>query len=74
VVIVEDASNITIHHTNAVYCAVRDAGIVTLFDKSVSFLLNKMEDLDLLEEAAVIFTSDRDFHHGGMGGLENALP
>jgi len=49
-------------HMRALY-----AGMVTLVDKWVGFLLDEMEDLGLFGDAAIIFTSDHGFYHGEHG-------
>lgn len=49
-------------HMRALY-----AGMVTLVDKWVGFLLDKIEERGLFDEAAVIFTSDHGFYHGEHG-------
>lgn len=49
-------------HSRALY-----AGMVTLVDKWIGFLLNKIDALGLFEEAAVIFTSDHGFYIGEHG-------
>ncbi|MCD6509765.1 MAG: sulfatase [Thermoprotei archaeon] len=49
-------------HMRALY-----AGMVTLVDKWVGLLLDEIEELGLLDEAAVIFTSDHGFYHGEHG-------
>ena len=46
-------------HMRALY-----AGMVTLVDKWVGFLLDKIEELGLFEDSAIIFTSDHGFYHG----------
>ena len=48
-----------LRHVRALY-----AGEVTLVDKWVGRLLEKLEDLGLAERTAVIFTSDHGFYHG----------
>jgi len=63
-------SEAEIKHLRALY-----AGMVTLVDKWVGFLLDKINEHGLFEEAAVIFTSDHGFYHGEHGriGKHNVL-
>jgi len=49
-------------HMRALY-----AGMVTLVDKWTGFLLDRIEELGLFENTAVIFTSDHGFYHGEHG-------
>ncbi|MCD6325399.1 sulfatase [Candidatus Bathyarchaeota archaeon] len=51
-------------HMRALY-----AGMVTLVDKWVGFLLDKIGELGLFENSAVIFTSDHGFYHGEHGRI-----
>lgn len=52
-------TDVELKHMRALY-----AGMVTLVDKWVGFLLEKIEELGLFENSAVIFTSDHGFYHG----------
>jgi len=61
------ASNLTpreIKHLRALY-----AGEVTLVDRWIGRLLQKIEDLGLYENTAVIFTTDHGTYHGEHGYL-----
>jgi len=61
------ASNLTseeLKHLRALY-----AGEVTLVDRWVGMLLEKMEDMGLFENTAVIFTTDHGSYHGEHGYL-----
>ena len=49
------------------------AGEVTLLDRWVGRLFQKIEDLGLLENTAVIFTSDYGFYHGEHGLMVKSI-
>jgi arylsulfatase A-like enzyme len=51
-----------LNHCRALY-----AGEVTMVDRWAGMLLQKIEDLELLENTAIIFTSDHGFYHGEHG-------
>jgi len=61
------AKNLTkdeLRHLRALY-----AGEVTLVDRWVGMLLRKVKDLGLLEDTAIIFTTDHGSYHGEHGYL-----
>jgi len=45
------------------------AGEVTMLDKWVGYLLDKIEQLGLFENTAIIFTSDHGHYHGNHGAI-----
>ncbi len=55
-------------HTRAHY-----AGEVTLVDRWVGKLFQKIEDLGLFENSAVIFTTDHGFYHGEHGLIGKSI-
>ena len=66
----ELASSLTseeLNHLRALY-----AGEVTLVDRWVGRLLQKIEDLGLLENTAVIFTTDHGTYHGEHGYIRKS--
>jgi len=50
------------------------AGEVTMVDRWVGMLIQKIEDLGLLEETAVIFTTDHGSYHGEHGYVHKTSP
>jgi len=57
-----------LNHCRALY-----AGEVTLVDRWIGMLLEKIEDLGLLDDTAVIFTSDHGFYHGEHGLIGKSI-
>jgi arylsulfatase A-like enzyme len=57
-----------LNHCRALY-----AGEVTLVDRWIGMLLEKIEDLGLMEETAIIFTSDHGFYHGEHGLIGKSI-
>jgi len=53
---------------HATYC-----GEVTMVDTWVGYFLRQVENMDLMEKTAVIFTTDHGFHFGEHGGLFGKL-
>lgn len=51
-----------LRHMRALY-----AGEVTLVDRWIGFLLERVKDLNLWDDTAIIFTSDHGFYHGEHG-------
>ena len=57
-----------LHHCRALY-----AGEVTLVDRWIGFLLDRVASLDLLRNTAVIITADHGFYHGEHGYIGKSL-
>jgi arylsulfatase A-like enzyme len=55
------------------HCKALYAGEVTLVDNWVGNLLAKVEDLGLLENTAIFFTSDHGFYHGEHGLMGKSI-
>ena len=55
-------------HVRALY-----AGEVTLVDRWVGRLLRKVEDLGLLDDTAIFFTTDHGFYHGEHGLIGKSI-
>ncbi|HIE04827.1 MAG TPA: hypothetical protein EYP61_08720 [Candidatus Latescibacteria bacterium] len=55
-------SEAELRHTRALY-----AGVVTMLDKWLGWFFEKLDDLGIWEETAVIFTSDHGFYLGEHG-------
>ncbi|MGQ9631720.1 MAG: sulfatase [bacterium] len=55
-------------HAHALYC-----GEVTLVDRWVGFLLERVEDLGLLDSTAIIFTTDHGFFFGEHGYIGKSI-
>ncbi len=55
------------------HCRALYAGEVTLVDRWVGMLLEKIEDMRLMENTMVIFTADHGFLHGEHGIIGKAL-
>lgn len=51
-------------HCHALYC-----GEMTLVDRWVGCLLNKIEDVGLMDDTCIIFTTDHGFYHGEHGKI-----
>src|SRR3970282_92865 len=49
---------------HATYC-----GEITMVDTWVGYLLRRLENMELLQKTAVIFTTDHGFYFGEHGGL-----
>jgi len=57
-----------LNHARALY-----AGEVTMVDHWVGHLLNRVKDLDLWEDTAIIFTTDHGFYHGEHGLIGKSI-
>ncbi|MCW4020263.1 MAG: sulfatase-like hydrolase/transferase [Candidatus Bathyarchaeota archaeon] len=57
-----------LNHCRALY-----AGEVTMVDRWIGLLLEKVDDLGLLENTAIIFTSDHGFYHGEHGVMGKSI-
>ncbi len=55
------------------HCRALYAGEATMVDRWIGILLEKMEDLGLFENTAIIFTSDHGFYHGEHGLMGKAI-
>ena len=53
-----------VRKAHATYC-----GEITMVDTWIGHLLRKVENMDLMEKTAIIFTSDHGFYFGEHGGL-----
>lgn len=54
----------TVKKANATYC-----GEITMVDTWIGYLLRKVENMGLMDNTAIIFTSDHGFYFGEHGGL-----
>ena len=57
-----------LNHCRALY-----AGEVTLVDRWIGMLLERIEDLGLLDDTVIIFTSDHGFYHGEHGLIGKSI-
>jgi len=55
------------------HCRALYAAETTMVDRWIGMLLEKIEDLGLLENTAVIFTSDHGFYHGEHGLIGKSI-
>ena len=55
------------------HCRALYAGEATLVDRWIGMLLQKINDLGLLDDTAVIFTSDHGFYHGEHGLMGKSI-
>lgn len=63
----QDAPELTaekVEKAHATYC-----GEITMVDTWIGYLLRKVENMGLMENTAIIFTSDHGFYFGEHGGL-----